>query len=435
MRGHGKLRRNDGPTERGAGLRHLARAPSFRPSFRPSVLPSPLGSGFAPALPRRSLYVHDGPRLDRDAVRRTARHRAGPRGVRDHAAQRPLVGRGDARRLLEPTRAPRPGRHHSRPGRAGGARPHRRRRTPARARPRGRRRDRWPQVPPGGGQRHLRRGYRRRDGAGGARRELRLAAGGEHAARARPAGTLRHPALPHARAPERGVHLGGDRASRGPHPGVECRPARSRRPPVKRAWCCVALVVACSDPAVPSRADIYGFSSGAPPDVFHWPADRLPVRFYAQPVGNLPFLVQRGIDIWASGFLYGEFTGVVVGDSTSADVVVAADSVPDVAPDPGPWVYACSGVTQYPPVDANNRLTGPPHVHLTVLVGHTEAEVAACLRRTAVHELGHSLGLLQHSADSTDLMYPPPEVAAPSERDRHTAEVLYHTPATILPPP
>src|SRR2546426_4925301 len=32
-----------------------------------------------PIFPRRSLYVHDGPRLDRDAVRRTARHRAGPR--------------------------------------------------------------------------------------------------------------------------------------------------------------------------------------------------------------------------------------------------------------------------------------------------------------------------------------------------------------------
>jgi matrixin len=202
---------------------------------------------------------------------------------------------------------------------------------------------------------------------------------------------------------------------------------------VRRAAWCLVLLAACGEPTVPTRADIYTFNSGS--DVFHWPADRLPVRFYAQPVGNLAFLVQRGIDIWAGEFLYGEFTGTLVGDSTAADVLVEADSAPNVPPDQGPWVYACGGVTTLPPTDSTSHLTGPLHVHLTVLAGYPVAQVAACLRRTAIHELGHSLGLLQHSTDTTDIMYGPPEVALPSERDHRTVEVLYHTPATILPAP
>jgi predicted Zn-dependent protease len=206
---------------------------------------------------------------------------------------------------------------------------------------------------------------------------------------------------------------------------------------VRRAlpWWCVALLAACGDPTVPSRADSYAFDAGG--DVFHWPANRLPVRVYAQPVGNLGFLVQRAIDVWASGFLYGEFTGALAGDSTKADVVVEADSAPDVPPDQGRWVAACGGVTTFPPRDASNRLTGAPHVRLSVLTGYTAAQVAACLRRTAIHELGHALGILQEApaADTLEIMHSPPQVALPSDRDRRTMEVLYHTPATILPPP
>jgi predicted Zn-dependent protease len=168
--------------------------------------------------------------------------------------------------------------------------------------------------------------------------------------------------------------------------------------------------------------------------VFHWPADRIPVRFYAQPSGNLPYLTERASGVWASMFLYDEFAGQLVSDSAAADVIVLADSAPDVVPDTGPPVFACTGVTLYPPVDSTNRLTGRLHVQLTVLSGYTAAQVAACLRRTTIHEIGHALGLLQHSPNAGDIMHGPPVVDLPSEQDRRTVERLYHTPATVLPP-
>ncbi|HEY6783931.1 MAG TPA: hypothetical protein VI159_03215, partial [Gemmatimonadales bacterium] len=73
-------------------------------------------------------------------------------------------------------------------------------------------------------------------------------------------------------------------------------------------------------------------------DIFHWPANRLPVRFWADPRGNMNALVQNAIDVWQNQFMYGEFTGVIVSDSAHADVQFTwADSVPPTtAPDNGP---------------------------------------------------------------------------------------------------
>jgi predicted Zn-dependent protease len=193
------------------------------------------------------------------------------------------------------------------------------------------------------------------------------------------------------------------------------------------------LGLGCSEPTSPSRTGTYGFDVGG--DIFHWPTERLPVRYYAQPTGNLRVLVQHAIDSWASVFLYGEFTGTIVPDSTRADVIVAADSAPDVPPDLGAPVYACTGATSVPAVGANNHYSGPFHIQLTVLSGYTAAQAAACLRRTAIHEVGHSLGLFQHSPDLGDIMHGPPQVAQPSDQDRRTVEVLYHTLPTVLPPP
>lgn len=186
---------------------------------------------------------------------------------------------------------------------------------------------------------------------------------------------------------------------------------------MKRALC-VALplaALACSEPTPPSRADTYPFADVG--DVFHWPPERLPVRFYAPPQGNLPVVVQQAIDGWASLFLYGEFTGELVGDSAQADVIVYPDSS-----------GSCVDRTQLPPTDASNRFTEPFRVWLCVVM-------AARLPRHAIHEVGHALGLFQHSLDPLDIMYAPPDVAQPSERDRRTVQVLYHTSPTLFPPP
>ncbi len=197
------------------------------------------------------------------------------------------------------------------------------------------------------------------------------------------------------------------------------------------------LAAACTDPMVPSHAPAYPFDIFG--DVFHWPAGRLPVRFYADPRGTLPTLVAHAVDTWERQFLYGEFRGVMVNDSNSADVIVTwADSVPpDATPDTGPAVNACGGLTQGFLDSTGTAFDGPFHSQLTVLTGavFTAGQVQACVQRTTIHELGHTLGLFQESADTRDIMASPPSVKLPSAGDRRTVETLYHTTPTLGPPP
>ena len=122
-------------------------------------------------------------------------------------------------------------------------------------------------------------------------------------------------------------------------------------------------VLACNEPTPPSRGGTYNFADTIPPDtiiVFHWPSSRVPVRFYAVPTGNTRFLTQRAVDVWAGLFLYREFEGQLVSDSTAADVILLADSAPDVPPDTGVWVYACTGETDPPPYTAPIHIQPSP---------------------------------------------------------------------------
>lgn len=216
---------------------------------------------------------------------------------------------------------------------------------------------------------------------------------------------------------------------------------------------CAALLVgvlgalaACKDPAIPDRAGVYAFADTAIIGVdttvtlFRWPANRLPIRFWADPRGNMRFLVERAVSAWQDQFLYGELRGVVVNDSTAADVIVRwANSVPpDVPPDPTPTPNACGGVTTFDYDGTGAALAGPVHVSLTVLTGGSPAsagQVQACMRRVAIHELGHSIGLLRHSVFDEDIMYGSPIVDYPSRFDRRSVETLYHSAPTVAPPP
>lgn len=201
----------------------------------------------------------------------------------------------------------------------------------------------------------------------------------------------------------------------------------------------LVLLVACTTPDAPSHIGGYPFDSigDGTGDVFHWPGNRLPVRFWVDPRGNLNTLVQNAIDVWQDQFMYGEFTGVLVADSTHADVQFTwAGSVPPAAdPDPGPPVKACGGETQTDST-SGGRIWGALHSSISILtVAATPGQVEACVQRTVIHEMGHDLGILNDNApDSTDIMYFTPLVKTPGAADRTTMQILYHTTPTLLPP-
>src|SRR5512143_3266156 len=231
---------------------------------------------------RRTLHFDPGARFDRDTPRRATGYRARAHGRGGSAAHRSLEARDPGR----------PHHQHAAPPRRG-----RRQRIDAlRIDRAGCRAGRPRAAPPGA------RGGRRR-------------------------ASVSHSGTAQCRIHRRPARVSAQRR-RASGPAAREGIVRDRRWPVLA----IALAAAgCTDPLVPSRAAIYPFAD-AFGDVFHWPADRLPVRIYADPRGDLSALVSRAVDLWARQLLYGELTVVMVADSNRADVIVRwADSVPPAA--------------------------------------------------------------------------------------------------------
>ena len=206
------------------------------------------------------------------------------------------------------------------------------------------------------------------------------------------------------------------------------------------AWGWAALAaLACGDIASPARGDVYEWRLETPavpgPGLdtlsFHWSLDDLPVRVWVEDTEDLPAHVARALEVWEGVFLYGEFRGTLVGDSSSADVIVLGGAPESRAPAArlrSGLAPECSGATDLDVDAANTQLRLPVRVFINPL---PVPGVERCLALTSIHELGHALGIFAHSDDPADLMYADPEAELPSDRDRRTAEAAYHTPPTL----
>lgn len=204
------------------------------------------------------------------------------------------------------------------------------------------------------------------------------------------------------------------------------------------------VAAACTDVQAPQRAERYewrlavNFDSVGPRQEnlsFHWPRSTLPVRIWVQDSAGMPGHVASAIEDWRDAFLYGEFDGRVVEDSSTADVIVR------VAPPGAPALRRarlgsalapeCEGATDLAlVVEPNVRaLQLPVRVYLYQKLNTPALD--ACYRLTVRHELGHALGIWRHAPDPADVMFSNPVADSLSDADRQTIEYLYHFPTEI----
>ncbi|HEY5940320.1 MAG TPA: hypothetical protein VIT87_05830 [Gemmatimonadales bacterium] len=206
-----------------------------------------------------------------------------------------------------------------------------------------------------------------------------------------------------------------------------------------------SVLLSCADIAAPSRSSAYEWrrivATASGPDTlsFHWPQTRLPLRFWAEDTLNLPVHVQNAIGQWQAAFLYGEFGGELVADSSVADVIVTSGLAPkggfSVTRLESLMAPECQGATDIE-LDASGQQILPPiRVYVDPRFDPAAPGVDACMALTTTHEVGHSLGIFTHSPNADDIMSADPVVAELSPRDRATAELAYHTEPSLTVAP
>jgi predicted Zn-dependent protease len=207
----------------------------------------------------------------------------------------------------------------------------------------------------------------------------------------------------------------------------------------------LSAAVACSDIVSPSRSQRYdwrlviNYDSGATTYTdtlsFHWPRASMPVKIWAEDRDGLPGYIDQAIQVWRNAFLYNEWDGVRVSDSSQADVIVLATQPPPTirqAVRVHGMAESCEGATDVDTVATRFQLKVPIRSYVFVAVNGAP-DLDDCLARVATHELGHTLGLFQHSTDSLDLMYTFPSRLFLTDRDLGAAYNAYHFPADMVP--
>lgn len=203
------------------------------------------------------------------------------------------------------------------------------------------------------------------------------------------------------------------------------------------ALLCLAAL-ACGDLFSPYRTDTYDFrrylsttGSGTDTLTFHWTRDELPVRVWVASGSALQPHLATAISRWNGAVLYGELKLVAVPDSSAADVILQNVFPPDgnFFREPlNAFAVGCTGVTD-PPQGHSYAL--PIHVYVFSNTGTQVPGLDLCYSIVVTHELGHTLGILNHSPSIGDVMYASPVLDGLSDRDRQTIETAYHTPANV----
>jgi predicted Zn-dependent protease len=218
---------------------------------------------------------------------------------------------------------------------------------------------------------------------------------------------------------------------------------------MKKLLVLALALAACDSPTVPERLlrDVYDFRVRTPePQVMRWEIGRTVSIFVVEDdnatrTGYLHDAVAHGITAWNNAALYGEIVLPEADDNESADVVVEYSDVispldlGSCLPSGGlaftTFCLTDDGVNLQP---YSLRAGGATDVKFVITVRNTSATDAANVRRLVTHELGHVIGIAQHSPKQTDLMYAGTlNVEIPSPADRATLQVLYHTRADITP--
>lgn len=209
------------------------------------------------------------------------------------------------------------------------------------------------------------------------------------------------------------------------------------------------LAAACDSPTVPERflRDVYDFRLLTPePLTFRWPTGAT-VNFMviadtdAARTDFMRAAVSHAVAVWNNAALYGEVELAETSSIESADVLVmySQSSAPvDLSaciPSGGlaftTFCLTDDGFSLEPFARTDG---GASRVKFVITVRPTSGTDAIAVRRLVTHEIGHVLGIAQHSPKQTDLMFAGTlQRDDPSPADRATLQVLYHTVPDITP--